>query len=495
VKKKGAAVTERKLSEPGFEDCVARVSGTAMDPEALCADMERKGYGFFASATPSETEMEEIIQKFNRKYESMLAGSEEAQGTGAHGALMRPRESWKMRSFHPLVEAISIDEEKREIRCHIISEGMGNEKDRHYYGKESIRDFAEYLNGGRAYVNHPSSKEEADRPEGDVFKQAGFWKDMTVESIRERDTVVGTLCLDTSAAGDEAMAKAKHAIKMAKEFPEMREVYAGISVNADGDTEARTMTIDGEEVEVNYVTRVSESPKPGADVVTQPARGGKMMALVESIKSDPTGGTKIMDEALKAALAKMGERCKGLAESKDADAQAVYNMLVESAKQVCTLAKANGKEVKVAEGSKEEEVPPEDEKKKKDDTEEEEVPPEDEKKKKDDEVEEGKGKETKKESKAMADLRKDNEELRRKNKSLESKVSEEDTAARITEAGVGDMTDAKALSSFSPEQQKVMIGFMKNVKESTVTPIGTTQRGQGKRGGKPGDSFLESLNG
>jgi len=102
------------------------------------------------------------------KYEPLMG----AQGANAHGALMRGKSrkgAGKMECFRPFTEGVVIAEDKREVRCRIISEGLGNRVDMNYYGPEVIVQFAKMLNGSKCFINHPTSTEESQRPEGDLW--------------------------------------------------------------------------------------------------------------------------------------------------------------------------------------------------------------------------------------------------------------------------------------------------------------------------------------
>lgn len=237
--------------------------------------------------------------------------TEEAVDATAQAALLRPAGKRKVESMVSLAEAV-VDRKTRSIRCTVIKEGGGNKRDRHWYGPESIAKIAQLINGAKAHVNHPTEAEARSRPEGDIWGLAGFWKDGEIIEVDGVSAVAATLVCDTSEAGEAVLSKAEHAIEYAKEFPNLEEVYAGVSINGDGDTEPRE--INGENW--NYVVDVTELPR--ADVVTRPAREGKFLALVESIRSaDPKEARDMANKAVKGELQKIAEATAALDEDKD----------------------------------------------------------------------------------------------------------------------------------------------------------------------------------
>ena len=487
-------------------------------------------------AAVKKRKTEELADKDKKdKYEPLMG----AQGANAHGALMRGKSrkgAGKMECFRPFTEGVVIAEDKREVRCRIISEGLGNRVDMNYYGPEVIVQFAKMLNGSKCFINHPTSMEESQRPEGDLWNQCAYWKDVIAEMIEGKMTAVGTLCLDLSEAGNEGMANIKHTLRYAADFPALKEVYCGISVNGDGETERKTKTIDGQESEVNDVTAIT---KAGADLVTQPARGGKILGLLESIQNskDPQEGNTIMKRAMKVALTKIAKRFKGLSEAEDTSAQGVLDMLRESATQLKVVAAASGTKLKEADDDekkkevedyekKKQEVEDYEKKKEADDDEKKDEADDDEKKKEvedyekkkqevedyekkkeadddekkdeadddekkdeaddDEDMDESKG--GKKESAKVRDLRGQLKEAR-------GKLDTQSIAKSIKEAGLdGDVT-VEELAAFAPAQRKVMLGWKRQMNEASgFSPIGTTQRGAGARGGsKLGESFVSGV--
>lgn len=166
------------------------------------------------------------------------------------------------------------------VKVVLITEGLGNRRDMNYYGAEAIDGSADIFEGKSCFLDHPSFSEERDIPERHVRDKVGYFKNCSVETSDGNRTLVAELHFDLSESGRLAYDKACTALHYQQEFPGSDQEYVGLSVNADGEVEERTMEIDGETVEVNYVTRFTDAMS--CDIVTMPARGGKFLALVES---------------------------------------------------------------------------------------------------------------------------------------------------------------------------------------------------------------------
>lgn len=192
----------------------------------------------------------------------------------------------------------------------LITEGLGNLRDRNYYGPEAIRSAVSLFEGAQARINHLSLREDQEQPEGRVEQVCGYYKNLKAAEIDtpggKRLACVGELHLDGSAAGIEALEKAKTAVHYAKEFPGSDKDYVGLSINAYGDAEAREMMVDGAMLEVNYVNKFVHAES--CDMVTAAGRGGKILALVESV----TGAGEKNKEVRSMIMKKLGEARKAL---------------------------------------------------------------------------------------------------------------------------------------------------------------------------------------
>lgn len=179
------------------------------------------------------------------------------------------------------------------VRVVLISEGLGNLRDKNYYGPEAIQSAPKVFEGAVMMLDHQSYSEERDRPEGDVNKTVAYYKNLRVEKQTDgKLACVGEAHYDLTEEGLNAYQKAKTAVHYKEEFPSSDKEYVGLSVNASGESEPRTMIVEGQEMEVNYVMRFVEARS--CDMVTIPARGGKIVATVESI-----AGARMMNQEVR----------------------------------------------------------------------------------------------------------------------------------------------------------------------------------------------------
>jgi len=253
---------------------------------------------------------------------------EEAASASANAQLLRP-------NFEGLREG-SLDDDRRECKVILISEGPGNSKDKNYYSREAIEAAANEgtFEGLRAYLNHQTDEESYDRPEGDIKNLCGYYKETRqVEVDGGRAAIEAKLCFDGSEAGAQAYAKAKSAVGYRELFPESDEPYAGLSINGAGVREGE-VDVDGE----LYAKIVGFADMESVDVVTRPARGGAFVSLVESVagSNSPTWRKDIMK--VKDIVKSLRESRAKLAEEKDASKKKALE--AEIKKQEANLLKA-----------------------------------------------------------------------------------------------------------------------------------------------------------
>jgi hypothetical protein len=485
----------------GFDKCVDRMSRASGvdDPEALCAWMWDEETGFFASA---EQECGGECEQCEAK-KAAMARADEAVTSTSQAQVLRPQSKRKVESLVSLAEAV-VDRKTRSVRCVVIREGGGNRRDRHWYGPEAIGKIAQLINGAKAHVNHPTEAEARARPEGDLWSLAGFWKDGEVVEANGAGAVMATLVCDTSEAGEAVLSK---------EFPTLEEVYAGISINGDGDTEPRE--INGEDW--NYVVDVTELPR--ADVVTRPAREGKFLALVESIRSaNPKEAREMANKAVKGELTKIAEATAALDEEQDPKKSVG---VIEAA--VAKL-KALFKEAFPPKKDDDSEDETEDEAKKKasekceDETEDEsEDESEDEAMRADDAVDGKDGddeddeeepadkkgsksvvhikhEERRTQSEAAAEIRKLEKQLK-ETQAENAKLTKRMAAIEVKELVEAGLPEdfAKALQDLPAPQRKAMRSLASMIESNSGGFAGATARGTSAKESKPGDGFMKLL--
>jgi hypothetical protein len=178
--------------------------------------------------------------------------------------------------FNPRLIEGTYDDATRTASVIIIEEGLGNKRDKHYYASDTlIKAVAnKVFDGAQAYADHPSAFEETDRPERSVRDLFGYYFDSHIVQNNGKTAIAAKLKIQDGQ--DWAVGLIKEAIAYSKQFP--NKVYAGISINADGDVSPK----DVGGMSVNYVNSITDAFS--ADLVTKPARGGRFLALVESDK-------------------------------------------------------------------------------------------------------------------------------------------------------------------------------------------------------------------
>ncbi len=179
------------------------------------------------------------------------------------------------------VDGVGVDKVARTARVILITEGLGNLRDKNFYTKEAIASCAKVFQGKQFYVDHPSKTEEEDRPERSMRDLAGYFYDCTVGTIKDLDSgeplqaCFATLKFAESEPGQLAMTQVATALEYQRRMGNSKELYAGISINAGGMSEPGQI----EGMDVNMVREIHDAFS--ADIVTKPARGGKFLSLMQ----------------------------------------------------------------------------------------------------------------------------------------------------------------------------------------------------------------------
>jgi len=220
------------------------------------------------------------------KPRAYLAHAEKLENMAKQIESRSPSEAdWREYIDSPLREA-KFDRKSHSVRLVVLSEGLGNRRDKRYYGHEALESLISLINGSQCYMNHKSPTDEVERPEGDVWRLCGYWKDGVIQMYKGKQAVIATLCCTANETGEAAFALCEHALKYEADFPGNEKVFCGTSINGDGEMELRRMAVEGEDMTVNYVTKITDLPS--ADLVTKPARGGRVLALLESQRGSRT---------------------------------------------------------------------------------------------------------------------------------------------------------------------------------------------------------------
>lgn len=173
-----------------------------------------------------------------------------------------------------------------KMKVWLLTEGLGNLRDKNYYGPECIRAGPPIFEGSKMLLNHPGEEDERNRPEGDVEKTVAYYRNCRAETVQTPEgpklALTAEAHFDQTQEGLNAFAKAKTAVHFRDDFPASDKEYVAISVNAVGESEPRNILVNGQPMDVNYVMRFAEGSR-GADMVTFAARGGSFRALIEDI--------------------------------------------------------------------------------------------------------------------------------------------------------------------------------------------------------------------
>ncbi len=210
-----------------------------------------------------------------------------------------------------------------KAKCVILCEGPGNPKDRHWYGKEAIFGAAKnkVFEGKHVFIDHPTSEEDRIRPERSIRDLAGYWSDVQAVVIgeagwKDRTALVGWLNIEH---GNTLMLnKLKTAKQFMERYPNSKEDYLGVSINASGSSAPREMY--GQEY--NYVAEITEAVS--ADVVTRAGAGGKLLTLQESLRMKTRTGVRVDKTRTSHRTTESGKR------TSTADAQRVIKGLVSA---------------------------------------------------------------------------------------------------------------------------------------------------------------------
>lgn len=216
-------------------------------------------------------------------------------------------------TFHPKFLEGTYDPVKKTVDVLIVTEGMGNSRDQHFYSEESIREAvkSKVFEGEQAYADHPSKFDDANRPERSVRDLIGYYFDSKLSETVDKKTGAKVAAYAAKFKIQEGLPWVegiiREAIDFGNKFPD--KTYVGISINADGDTVPTLLN----GVEVNKVVRITEAFS--ADMVTKPARGGGFLRLVEGAG----GAHSLKGESGMKALLDTAARLEKLAEGEEVD--------------------------------------------------------------------------------------------------------------------------------------------------------------------------------
>lgn len=328
---KSDQTTAQEKTPPGFEGVVQKLKTLPIEnPWALAWWMHDKDYQAEATAALDEAMLGRTWDQFKqspefsdltRKYPAPAPAEAPKATEGNSGSslaqLTRPvKESApiELRFSVKLFEADKPNVASREIPVTIISEGMGNAADKHFYTREALQRAAAMFEGAKCYADHPKKSEAVERPERSVRDIVGYYHDAQFVESNGVGKIRAILKINPGEDYAWAWELLNEAVQYSQKFPDRD--YVGISINANG--VARQEEREGQIVNmIERITRVTS-----ADIVTQPGAGGKPLrdireaALVESdMKKE--GSMKGLYERLSKLGAQMKEMYAAMDKSED----------------------------------------------------------------------------------------------------------------------------------------------------------------------------------
>ena len=233
------------------------------------------------------------------------------------------------------------------FKCTLIQEGLGNFGDAYYYPAEALKGAVNIFEGKKIYADHPSSTEEAVRPERSVRDVLGHFENIEfVEDKDGRGSIVGEVVIMPDKPYEWARGLMRQAVEFQKKFPD--KDFVGLSINASGDAQTKSIDEvlsscpDSAKIKLNeakdkgienvrFVTSITDAVS--CDLVTEAGAGGKINQLMEGEKTmDQEQNPKHDDAAQDVELIKkmLAEYLGDGEESSDEEKQEMEKMAKEA---------------------------------------------------------------------------------------------------------------------------------------------------------------------
>lgn len=234
--------------------------------------------------------------------------TQEADGSSANAQALRdpgPKKeagSLKWTTFSKFKEATPRGDTGKggfTFRCRLLTEGMGNLRDRYYYSKEALQSAIPIFEGKKIYADHPSATEEEIRPERSVRDVLGHFENLAFEEADGVGGLMGDVHILPDQSFEWARALMRHSVDFAKKYPD--KDFIGLSINAGGDAEevsiqeaikkgipdqamlkvkeAQDQGIEG----LKWVSKITEAVS--CDLVTEAGAGGRIVTMLENEKT------------------------------------------------------------------------------------------------------------------------------------------------------------------------------------------------------------------
>lgn len=249
-----------------------------------------------------------------------------------------------------IFEAQKDDKGRTRFPVVIISQGLGNLADRHYYSEDAIKSGPESYEGKKCYFDHPTAESERQMPNRSVKETAGHFEDCVAEKDDQGLWALkGFLVPEKN--NEKAIGLLEHSVEYKKKYPDRD--YVGISINGDGEGEEmqydefmKAYSPNKREMEklskvegqtINVITKLTSGFS--ADLVTEPGARGRVLLEQEKQKRR----IKMID-AFKKFFKGLELNKKALIE------EAVKDMLNDEGKKEDEMSKEDEAEMKQAEG-------------------------------------------------------------------------------------------------------------------------------------------------
>lgn len=198
--------------------------------------------------------------------------------------------------FSPFREAEQPEGATGKAQVVLIGAGCGNRQDGNFYSPEILqRDFTRF-SGVRCFLNHPSTWEEEVRPEREVEGICGWFSNVRAESTSGILSILAELNYMQLTDGQltESGKKAQGLCESAVVYQRQNgadKCLLGLSINAEGPSHVESVDVLAQKYpmfaealagrnEWNMVDGIESVTS--VDLVTFPARGGKVLGLTEA---------------------------------------------------------------------------------------------------------------------------------------------------------------------------------------------------------------------
>lgn len=231
------------------------------------------------------------------------AKKKESISASTHANVLRAKESFHITTANFKARMVESNATKQDgvgpyqFQVILIEEGMGNMRDAYFYTKDALKMAVPSFDGKKCFANHPTEKEETERPERDVRDIIGHFENVRYEESKDdgRGRLMADLNILTTDYYKWARELIFESVEYSKKYPERPLI--GLSINAAGEAEPTPITqvisdnsvsesikpklIDAQTKgieEVKIVTAITDAVS--VDLVTEAGAGGKILSVI-----------------------------------------------------------------------------------------------------------------------------------------------------------------------------------------------------------------------